>query len=236
MINRRQFLQNTTLALLLSRFPNLRAEEILQEDGYDDFFSLNIPTLEQLGTQHPKPEKVKKATEILSLAPRDKGLVGIFSYFANLNEKTEDTNESYNAGWKNEWNPVIVTFFQETSTKPSGDETPWCAASLCWCLKETGYKHPKNASSSSFRKWGSETKTPSEGDIVVFGSRDKKKYNEGKGHVGVYLKEENGKILVLGGNQITKHKHHVVNEKWIPKDDPNWPLKFHSYRSLSSLA
>ena len=70
----------------------------------------------------------------------------------------------------------------------------------------------------------------------MFGSRDKKKYNEGNGHVGVFIEEEAGKILVLGGNQITKRKHHVINEKWIPKDDPQWPLKFHSYRDLSSLS
>jgi uncharacterized protein (TIGR02594 family) len=229
-MNRRRFIQQTTLTLLLARFPILNAEA---EEEYNDYFSFNVPTLEQLGKLQPKTEKVIKAKEILSNAPRDKGLVGIFRYFADLKDQTEDTKEFYNAGWKNEWNPIIVAFFQQTSTKPSGDITPWCAASLCWCLNETGYNHPKNAGSSSFRKYGEETTAPNEGDIVVFAARNKK--DAGKGHVGVFIKEENDKILVLGGNQITKHKHHVINEKWIPKDDENWPLKFHSYRSLASL-
>lgn len=237
MINRRQFLQYSTFAVLLSRFSELRAQEAILEEGYDDYFSLNVPTLEQLGRQSPKREKVEKAAEILSNAPLDKGPLGILKYLSDLKEKTNDTSEYYNAGWKNEWNPIIVTFFQKTNTKPSGDETPWCAATLCWCLSQTGYSYPdkKGAASGSFRNFGTQTSNPLEGDIVVFGARDNDGFNQGKGHVGIFIREQNNKILVLGGNQITRKKHHVINEKWIPKDDANWPLKWHSYRSLSSI-
>ena len=61
MLNRRQFLQQSTLMLISSKIPNLNAQQTSQEEGYDDFFSRNIPTLEQLGTKRPMRAKVDQA-------------------------------------------------------------------------------------------------------------------------------------------------------------------------------
>lgn len=75
------------------------------------------------------------------------------------------------------------------------DETPWCAALLGACLEIVGIKSSRFESAKSYLTWGIGISKPLYGCVVVFG-------REGGGHVGFVVgKDEQGNLLVLGGNQ-----------------------------------
>lgn len=75
------------------------------------------------------------------------------------------------------------------------DETPWCAAFVGGCLEAVGLISSRFEGARSYLKWGVQIHTPVVGCIVVF-ERD------GGGHVGfVTGQSQDGKLLVLGGNQ-----------------------------------
>ena len=92
-------------------------------------------------------------------------------------------------------NPRIVEYHQSTKLKATDDDVPWCAAFVNWVLMNAGLPFTKSAAALSFLDWGIKVKTPKYGDLVVFD------YGHGRGHVGFYVGERDGKISVLGGNQ-----------------------------------
>lgn len=77
----------------------------------------------------------------------------------------------------------------------------WCAAFVNTILRQAGFEGTGSLQARSFLHYGSITKQPEYGDIVVF-SRGR---NQFAGHVGFYVGEEFVEgvryILVLGGNQ-----------------------------------
>lgn len=77
----------------------------------------------------------------------------------------------------------------------------WCAAFVNTILKQSGFEGTNSLMARSFLQYGSITRVPEYGDIVVF----KRGRNEAAGHVGFYVGEEVVEgvryILVLGGNQ-----------------------------------
>lgn len=77
----------------------------------------------------------------------------------------------------------------------------WCAAFVNTILKQSGFEGTNSLQARSFLNYGSVTRHPEYGDIVVF-SRGR---NQFAGHVGFYVGEEVIEgvryILVLGGNQ-----------------------------------
>ena len=77
----------------------------------------------------------------------------------------------------------------------------WCAAFVNTILKQSGFEGTNSLQARSFLQYGSVTRHPEYGDIVVF-SRGR---NQFAGHVGFYVGEEIVEgvryILVLGGNQ-----------------------------------
>jgi uncharacterized protein (TIGR02594 family) len=100
-------------------------------------------------------------------------------------------------------NPRILAYQQATSLRATDDETPWCAAFVCWCLEEAGIESTRSSRARSFTSWGRKL-VPSEvgpGAVVVFWRGRTR--NEGKGHVGFYVggAPTGTRIAVLGGNQ-----------------------------------
>jgi uncharacterized protein (TIGR02594 family) len=77
----------------------------------------------------------------------------------------------------------------------------WCAAFVNTILKQSGFEGTGSLQARSFLQYGSVTRHPEYGDIVVF-SRGRSQW---AGHVGFYVGEEVIEgvryILVLGGNQ-----------------------------------
>lgn len=104
--------------------------------------------------------------------------------------------------WKKGSNPVVEEF-HKYATKDNkvgmSDDVPWCASFVCWVLEMVGMGSTNSKMARSYTKWGRSTlKNPLPGDIVVYWRGSK---NGSLGHVGFFLKEVNGLIYTLGGNQ-----------------------------------
>lgn len=96
-------------------------------------------------------------------------------------------------------NPHIIEFFNEIGYTASDDsEVAWCSAMLNYFCKRLGYQRSGELTARSWLKIGTKIDTPQLGDIVVYW-RDS--VDSWKGHVGIYISEENGLIWTLGGNQ-----------------------------------
>lgn len=85
----------------------------------------------------------------------------------------------------------------------------WCSAFITSIEKKSGRNGTGSLAARSYLKYGTETKSPKEGDIVVFWRVAR---NSWQGHVGYYIDEDKNRILVLGGNQDKSVKY-----KWYSK-------------------
>lgn len=147
------------------------------------------------GTEPALEQDIKQAEGIIAAAPTDSP-VAVMNYFADL-RVVGSTGERFNRRWRRYENLVIVWFFHATKTQPTGDCTSWCAAFLSWSLEQAGLKSKHSASSQAYLNFGTETKTPTLGDIVVFQNID----NKDRGHVALFLGETPVSVHILGGNQ-----------------------------------
>ena len=102
-------------------------------------------------------------------------------------------------------NPLIIEMFNALGFdgKELKDETSWCAAFANWCLKVGGYQYTGKLNARSFLDLPGETDKPELGDIVIFWRESPDSW---KGHVGFYIKERDGWIHTLGGNQSNQVK------------------------------
>ena len=93
-------------------------------------------------------------------------------------------------------NPTIVSWLRKLRAWWKDDETPWCGVFVAACMDRAGYSLPKNwMRAKDWLNWGDPLGGPVYGCVVVFG-------RPGGGHVGFAVGEdENGRLLVLGGNQ-----------------------------------
>jgi uncharacterized protein (TIGR02594 family) len=202
------------------------------KENYHDFESARLPFPMVGGTGVPLANEATRAGKILSASPKASPLA-VMRYLEGVKALNKD-GEAYNGGWKTRWNPVIVAFFEQTSTTPEGDTTSWCAASLNWALAHAGYRGgTASASSGSFRNAPGRTRRPRPGDIVVFGLTDPKGFAAGRGHVGLFLAQRHDAVLVLGGNQKNRFGHHAVCRKWLAKNGED--LKLHSFHAVHAL-
>jgi len=180
------------------------------------------------GRLPPSGSEEATARRIINAAPRSTPLA-VMRYFAGLRDVNRD-GEAYNAGWAKRWNPVIVEFYRATDDDHSGDNTPWCAAFLNWCLERCSYHGgTRSTVSGSFRKAGGLTGSPAVGDVVVF-----KRGNTGcRGHVALYLGRSGKSYRVIGGNQTDIHGHSSINIRDVPF--PGSGLALHSFHRISAF-
>ncbi|RUV04130.1 CHAP domain-containing protein [Mesorhizobium sp. M6A.T.Cr.TU.017.01.1.1] len=242
-----------------------RARATPNEMGVAEPFMWNpaetIPTLDEFETNRgrgaPNSAEIASARKIIGSCALDCRPVEVAEYFLAIREGliSDFDGEILDDAWMfcEEWpvraNPVIVQFFDATTLrKPSGDQTPWCAAFVNWCI-ERGRKNKaraseflsttKSAASATFRSWGQKTDTPFFGDLVVFKHRSV----PSRGHVGFYVKHTQTHVFVLGGNQMPlrvkaegayeRVNTGEINVKRIPFDGSE--LQFHSFRTDNSL-
>ena len=93
----------------------------------------------------------------------------------------------------------------QSVTKVDPVRVPWCAAFLNGILRMSGKPTTKSNKAISFAKYGSPTRSPKKGDIVVF-----------RGHVGLFNGYTGkGRISVLGGNQSNKVKISTYSKKSV---------------------
>lgn len=174
----------------------------------------------RLGKRPALDPEERVARAVLDRAPSGPSPYSVAQYFLAVGQgQYGEEWRPYVSGWPLRWNPVIVNFFKATNTSPEGDTTPWCAAFVNWCFlqsRKTAATH--SASSGSFRCFGSETRDPRPGDLVVFNQPDAKEKCIGHGHVGFFVRDWGEEIEVLGGNQLEGHERsHRVSTKRIRK-------------------
>jgi uncharacterized protein (TIGR02594 family) len=77
------------------------------------------------------------------------------------------------------------------------DEVAWCAAFCGACLERSGIRSTRSLMARSYLAWGEPIAEPRMGAVAIF-SRGK---DPSLGHVGFWLGESDGGIVLLGGNQ-----------------------------------
>lgn len=96
-------------------------------------------------------------------------------------------------------NEVIVNYFKEIGHSwVTDDETAWCSAFMNWCCLKCDLPRSNKLTARSWLKVGNEVTEPEMGDLVVFwrGKRD-----GWKGHIAIYIREDENYVYCLGGNQ-----------------------------------
>lgn len=96
--------------------------------------------------------------------------------------------------------PRILEYFGTTTIKATDDATPWCSAMMNWAVQQLGMTGTDSAASASWEKWGEGLKKPADGCIIGFVRQD------GSGHVGIYVGEDEYNYKILGGNQANTVK------------------------------
>lgn len=97
-------------------------------------------------------------------------------------------------------NPDIIKMFENWGAGWQKDDSKlaWCAIFMNEVLKEAGCIYSGKLNARSFLKEGVETKEPLPGDIVIFWRSSPSSW---KGHVGLFVREDDDYIWCLGGNQ-----------------------------------
>ncbi|MGO7323784.1 hypothetical protein ACCS95_33665 [Rhizobium ruizarguesonis] len=230
-MNRRGFLAVSAVSLFASSLQKVVGQELsdVEVEGpapplpADLIEFANEPPapyteLAGVGTGQPTSQEITVAYDILLSSPYNTDHLSIANYFLAL--------QGDQAQFKREWpvraNPLIYHFFSATETKPEGDVTAWCAASINWFLlraKATSREEigrapgpfstdgkpfsrdsikkyaTNNASSGSFRCWPDINREPTQGDLLVLadaGTGNLTKYCRGSGHITIFNKRIDG--------------------------------------------
>ena len=228
----------------------------LQTVDLPEYFDLEID-IRKLGTGKPTTEEERIAREVLNGAPYNTLPYKVAQYFRDVGRGVHGQRyRPYAGGWPIRYNPVIIEFFKATKLQPLdpgglGDATFWCAAFANWCIarassKDGTIREPdlqrgtRSASSGSFRCFGSETKQPERGDIVVWAVQGTVNGCKiGSGHVAFFDGEMGGAAIpVIGGNQTDRELNrsavtHGVIGKVFPRGKVM--VELHSFRTASYL-
>lgn len=96
-------------------------------------------------------------------------------------------------------NPVIMSFFKAMGkTWVQGDETAWCSAFINYLAIVCGYEYSGELTAKSWLHIGYSINRPVPGCLVIYWRDTPSSW---KGHVGLWIREENKNIYTLGSNQ-----------------------------------
>lgn len=96
-------------------------------------------------------------------------------------------------------NAIILNYFKDIGKDfIKDDETAWCSAFINWCALKAGLERSGELTARSWLNIGEKIKNPVLGDVVIFWRESK---NSWKGHVGLFINEDERYIWTLGGNQ-----------------------------------
>lgn len=100
--------------------------------------------------------------------------------------------------------PKIMSWAAEVGLTPASypsDEVAWCGLAVAVILKRAGKPIDMVGNILGARQWlkfGERAETPSLGDVLVFWRGSP---NDWRGHVGIYIAEDDDAYHVAGGNQ-----------------------------------
>ena len=95
-------------------------------------------------------------------------------------------------------NPEVVKYFESVGFGSLGDETAWCSAFMNWIALEAGLEISGKLTARSWLAMGDTIEDPQPGDVVILWRESPSSW---KGHVGLYINEDDNFIYILGGNQ-----------------------------------
>lgn len=94
-------------------------------------------------------------------------------------------------------NPVVQGYYKDAGhPNVKHDSVPWCAAFTGAMLSRAGIQPSGSLAARSYLSWGRKLEVPRQGCIVVL-----KRGKGWQGHVTFFDREENGRLICLGGNQ-----------------------------------
>lgn len=241
-MRRRTFLAAAALSAVSPSMASAREDDAFPEfpnrlRGFENLPELTPPDLQALGSGEPDDIDKRVAARIIELAPYNCAPIQVAEFFRGIGQgqPLELGDPEMNArfgphfvrGWPQQYNPLIIEFFNATSTQPlapgaGGDSTPWCAAFVNWCIvraQSTGggprvfgadelANATRSASSGSFRCWQDEVSEPQYGDIIVWGTEPiARGCAHGAGHVAFYTESADADHwMTLGGNQRSENR------------------------------
>jgi len=96
-------------------------------------------------------------------------------------------------------NPAILNYFKEIGHEwVRDDETAWCSAFVNWVALKGGVERSGKLDARSWLKVGEPQINWKLGDVVIYWRESKRSW---KGHIGFPIREADGVIWTLGGNQ-----------------------------------
>lgn len=96
-------------------------------------------------------------------------------------------------------NPNVLKYYAKIGQNwVKDDDVAWCAAFVGYCLEMANINSTKALNARSYLNWGKPTVVPKLGDIVILWRVAK---NSIYGHVSFFLKQKDGVVWCLGGNQ-----------------------------------
>ena len=117
--------------------------------------------------------------------------------------------------------PDILEFFEDAGHGDvKRDEVPWCAAFTGACLARAGEVASGSLLARSYLDWGTSIDEPRPGAVTVLSRGE-----PWAGHVGFWIGETDGSVVLLGGNQsdavtVTRFpKSRLLGFRW-PGDEP----------------
>jgi len=114
-------------------------------------------------------------------------------------------------------NPRITEYHEGTNMRGYDDKASWCSSFVNWCLAEAGIEGTGSALARSWLDWGEPLDEPRVGCVAVLYRDDPSSW---KGHVGFFLRIADGRIHLLGGNQLEQVREHdypvesVLGYRW----------------------
>jgi uncharacterized protein (TIGR02594 family) len=215
MLTRRAMTTGLVVAPAILRPKRAAAEEVvvsrLTQLTYPPFDAINAPAL--FGYKPATAAEKQAAKDVENATPKGPRPIDIAQSFIDRFAKTPDVISQWPV--PQSWNPLIVDFFSATATPANNDMIAWCAAFANWCLERNLKTGTRSASSQSFlSKQFKQTKTPSNGDLVVFTCYDLANNKSlGLGHVAFFKEAlSENMIRVIGGNQSADGHSSVISE------------------------
>lgn len=114
-------------------------------------------------------------------------------------------------------NPRITAYHAGTNIAGYDDKASWCSSFVNWSPGRAGIAGTGSALARSWLTWGQPLERPVVGCIAVLWRDEPTSW---RGHVGFYLREDDDRVHLLGGNQFEQVREHhypkatVLGYRW----------------------
>lgn len=114
-------------------------------------------------------------------------------------------------------NPRVTQYHELTNIRGYDDKASWCSSFVNWSLTQVGIAGTNSALARSWLEWGKPLAEPIPGCIAVLTRDDPAGW---KGHVGFFLRADDERVYLWGGNQLEEVREHsyplntVLGYRW----------------------